>query len=74
MITRTQPLDGHAITWWYSSRHLLEASECLPMHRDLRRGLFNLTVIAVSSSVAAPRFSSSLCSLVVPGIGTIHGF
>lgn len=29
---------------------------------------------AVSSTAAAPRFSSSRCSFVVPGIGTIHGF
>ena len=29
---------------------------------------------ASSSSSAAPRFSSRRCSLVVPGIGTIHGF
>ena len=28
----------------------------------------------VSSTSAAPRFSSSRCSFVVPGIGTIHGF
>src|SRR4051812_47840369 len=28
----------------------------------------------VSWTEAAPRFSSSRCSLVVPGIGTIHGF
>src|SRR5258708_1589504 len=27
----------------------------------------------VSSRFAAPRFSSRRCSLVVPGIGTIHG-
>src|ERR1700733_14108353 len=26
------------------------------------------------STFAAPRFSSRRCSLVVPGIGTIHGF
>src|SRR5260370_1050826 len=29
---------------------------------------------AVRSTFAAPRFSSRRCSLVVPGIGTIHGF
>src|SRR5271166_2225917 len=29
---------------------------------------------AVSSTLAAPRFSSSRWSLVVPGIGTIQGF
>src|SRR5205814_4447884 len=29
---------------------------------------------AVSSIAAAPMFSSSRCSFVVPGIGTIHGF
>jgi hypothetical protein len=28
----------------------------------------------VSSRFVAPRFSSRRCSLVVPGIGTIHGF
>src|SRR5256885_4178907 len=28
----------------------------------------------VSSTEAAPRFSSRRCSFVVPGIGTIHGF
>ena len=28
----------------------------------------------VSSTAAAPRFSSRRCSFVVPGIGTIHGF
>jgi hypothetical protein len=28
---------------------------------------------AVSSMDAAPMFSSSRCSLVVPGMGTIHG-
>src|ERR1700688_2698879 len=28
----------------------------------------------VRSTFAAPRFSSRRCSLVVPGIGTIHGF
>ena len=28
----------------------------------------------MSSNRAAPRFSSSRCSFVVPGIGTIHGF
>jgi len=28
----------------------------------------------VSPMSAAPRFSSRRCSLVVPGIGTIHGF
>ena len=28
----------------------------------------------VRSRFAAPRFSSRRCSLVVPGIGTIHGF
>src|SRR5260221_313384 len=28
----------------------------------------------VSSTSAAPRFSSRRCNLVVPGIGTIHGF
>jgi hypothetical protein len=28
----------------------------------------------VRSMFAAPRFSSRRCSLVVPGIGTIHGF
>src|SRR5258708_17492346 len=28
----------------------------------------------VSSTSAAPRFSSRRCSLVVPGIGAIHGF
>ena len=29
---------------------------------------------AVSSTAAAPMFSSRRCSFVVPGIGTIHGF
>ena len=28
----------------------------------------------VSSTPAAPMFSSSRCGFVVPGIGTIHGF
>ena len=28
----------------------------------------------VSSTAAAPMFSSRRCSFVVPGIGTIHGF
>ena len=29
---------------------------------------------AVRSIAVAPRFSSSRCSFVVPGMGTIHGF
>ena len=29
---------------------------------------------AVSSTAAAPMFSSRRCSFVVPGMGTIHGF
>jgi len=32
------------------------------------------TSLGVSSTAAAPRFSSSRGSFVVPGIGTIHGF
>jgi hypothetical protein len=34
----------------------------------------SLTLSAVRSTAAAAMFSSSRCSLVVPGIGTIHGF
>ena len=41
----------------------------------LEQGVVDLAqVVLVSSSSAAAMFSSSRCSFVVPGIGTIHGF
>ena len=39
-----------------------------------RRRLVEAVLVGVSSTSAAPRFSSRRCSFVVPGIGTIHGF
>ena len=46
------------------------------LHRDLPTTARSISrrSSAVSSTAAAPMFSSSRCSFVVPGIGTIHGF
>ena len=49
----------------YLAPSILMFEEALSMAR---------TSSGVRSTFAAPRFSSRRCSLVVPGIGTIHGF
>ena len=46
-----------------------------PMHRDLRGALsISRRSSVVSSTAAAPMFSSRRCTWVVPGMGTIPGF
>src|SRR3990172_7014893 len=53
-----------------------EASEYLAPCTSIRDAAASISrrSSAVSSTSAAPRFSSRRASFVVPGIGTIHGF
>jgi hypothetical protein len=50
-------------------------SGACPLHRDLGDGVLDVAeIIGHQLDTSRPMFSSSLCSFVVPGIGTIHGF
>ena len=53
-----------------------EPSEYLAPFTSTRDVMFSIwrKSSAVNSTSTAPRFSSSRCSFVVPGIGAIHGF
>jgi hypothetical protein len=55
------------------NRHNYRNIPSIPSHSELKAA-FQFAQTACSGAEAAPRFSSRRCNLVVPGIGTIHGF